>query len=70
VDWIGQSYEGPETADLVGRPIEDARRIAATLDGIEIVREMDLTGNYTFDHREDRLSLLVIDGVVAAAART
>jgi hypothetical protein len=69
VDWIGKIYEAPETDPLVGLPILDARRIASTLSGIVIVEEMGSDGTYTFDHREDRVRLLVIDGVVAAAAR-
>jgi hypothetical protein len=69
VDWIGKIFEGPETAPLVGLSIEDARPIAYTMSGITIVEEMGSDGTYTFDHREDRVRLLVIDGVVAAAAR-
>jgi hypothetical protein len=68
VEWLGQSWEAPETDVLVGLEIEDARRIGATLDGITSLREIHPGLNYTFDHRSDRLSLLVINGVVTAAA--
>jgi hypothetical protein len=70
VEWLGQSWEAPETDVLVGLEIEDARRIGATLDGITILREIRPGLSYTFDHRSDRLSLLVINGIVTAAART
>lgn len=69
MDWICRPYEMPETQALVGLPVEDARRIAAATDGIEIVEELAPCGVYTFDHRADRLRLLVIDDVVVAAAR-
>ena len=70
MEWLGEQYEAPDTAVLVGLPIEDALRMGATIDGIEVVEEMTDESNVTFDHRNDRLRLLVIDGVVAAAART
>ena len=69
MDWICRSYEGPETEVLVGRPVEDARRIAADMDGIQIVEELGAKGTISFDHRLDRLRLLVLDNVVMAAAR-
>jgi hypothetical protein len=36
---------------------------------IEIIRELGMTGSYTFDNRDDRLTVLVDDVVVVAAAR-
>jgi hypothetical protein len=55
VEWLGQSWEAPETDVLVGLEIEDARRIGTTLDGITILREIHPDLSYTFDHRSDRL---------------
>jgi hypothetical protein len=69
VDWIGKRNEGPDTEGLVGLPIEDVRKAAATIPRIEIIREIGMTGSYTFDHRDDRLTVLVDDDVVIAAAR-
>jgi hypothetical protein len=69
MDWVGKLYEGPETEGLVGMPIVNARQAAAAMSGIAIVEEMGSGSTYTLDHREDRLRLLVLDGVVAAAAR-
>ena len=68
MDWLGKSWEGPVTDVLVGLRIEDARQAADGIAGIEMIREMDPEGAYTFDHRANRLSLLVVDGVVVAAA--
>ena len=69
VDWLGKGDERPDTDGLVGLPIEDVRKAAATIPRIEIIRELEMTGSYTFDHRDDRLTVLVDDGVVVAAAR-
>jgi hypothetical protein len=69
VERLGHSWEAPETAVLVGLSIGHARRIGNNLDGIRILRKIHPGSSYTFDHRSDRLSLLVIHGVVAAAAR-
>ena len=69
MDWIGKRNEGLDTEGLVGLPIEDVRKVAATIPRIEIIREIGMTGSYTFDHRDDRLTVLVDDGVVVAAAR-
>ena len=68
VDWIGKNYEGPTTEAFVGFGIEDARQRAAAMAEIEIIREMDREHAFTFDHRATRLSLLVVGGVVVAAA--
>jgi hypothetical protein len=69
VDWIGKGDERPDTDGLVGLPIEDVRKAAATIPRIEIIRELGMNGSYTFDHRDDRLTVLVDAGVVVAAAR-
>lgn len=69
LNWIGQNWEAPDTDILVGLSIDDARRVAATITGIEIIRELGPNGSYTLDHRADRLTLQVADGVVVAAAR-
>jgi hypothetical protein len=67
VDWIGKNFEAPATEVFVGLRIEDARQKASVQPEIQLVREMGPNGTYTFDHREDRLSVLVVDGVVVAA---
>ena len=67
VDWIVKNFEGPTTEVFVGLRIEAARQAAASMDGIEMIREMDRESNYTFDRRVNRLCLLVVDGVVVAA---
>jgi hypothetical protein len=69
VDWIGKRNERPDTDGLVGLPIEDVRKAAASIPRIEIIRELGMTGSYTFDHRDERLTVLVDDGVVVAAGR-
>jgi hypothetical protein len=69
VDWFGKSAEAPDTDGLVGLSIVDVRKAAATISRIEIIRELGMTGSYTFDNRDDRLTVLVDDGVVVAAAR-
>ena len=69
MDWIGKNAEATDTDGLVGLSIEDVRRAAATIPRIEIMRELGMTGTYTFDHRDDRLTVLVDNGVVVAAAR-
>jgi hypothetical protein len=67
VDWIGKNFEGPATEVFVGRRIEEARQEAAGMAEIEMVREMGPDGTFTLEHREGRLSLLVVDDVVVAA---
>jgi hypothetical protein len=52
----------------VGLSIDDARMAAATIPGIEVIRELGLSGNYTFDNVHNRVTVLVVDDVVAAAA--
>jgi hypothetical protein len=69
VDWIGQTYEAPDTDVLVGLSIDDARRVGAAITGIDVIRELGPNSSYTFDHRADRLTLQVADGAVVAAAR-
>lgn len=53
----------------MGLSIEEVRRAAATIPRIEIIRELGMTGSYTFDHRDDRLTVLVDNGVAVAVAR-
>jgi hypothetical protein len=67
-DWIGKKFEAPTTEVFVGLQIEDARRTAAATAGVAMIREMGSNGTYTLDYRKNRLSLLVVDGVVVAAA--
>jgi hypothetical protein len=69
VDWLGKNVEAPDTDGLVGLSIEEVRRAAATIPRIEIIREIGMTATYTFDHREDRLTVHVDEGVAVAAAR-
>ena len=69
VDWFGKNAERPDTDELVGLPIKDVRKATATIPRIEIIRELEMTCSYTFDNRDDRLTVLVDDGVVVAAAR-
>ena len=66
-DWIGKNFEAPATQVFVGLRIEDARQQASVQSEIRLIREMGPNGTYTLDHREDRLSILVVDGVVVAA---
>ena len=53
---------------FVGLTIQDARQTAAGKAGIGMIRELGPNGTYTMEYRENRLTLLVVDGVVVAAS--
>jgi hypothetical protein len=69
VDCFGKTAEAPDTDGLAGLSIADGHKAAATIPRIEIIRELGMTGSFTFDNRNDRLTVLVDHGVVVAAAR-
>jgi hypothetical protein len=69
VEWIGRNAEAPDTDVLVGLSIDGAREAAETIPGIEMVREVGPNDSITFDYRQNRLTVLVVDAVVMAAAR-
>jgi hypothetical protein len=67
-DWFGTEYETPDSQSYVGRSAEEALE-AARASGLSMYRVIDAMHNaITFDLRRDRLSLLVVDGIVARAA--
>jgi hypothetical protein len=67
-DWFGTQYETPDSRSYVGLSPEDALE-AAKASGVGMYRVIDgLHNAITFDLRRDRLSLLVVDGIVSRAA--
>jgi hypothetical protein len=66
--WFGTEYETPDSQSYVGLSPEDALEAART-SRLSTYRVIDALRNaITFDLRRDRLSLLVVDGIVARAA--
>jgi hypothetical protein len=67
-DWFGTEYETPDSQSYVGLSAEDALEAAGAW-GLRVYRVIDALHNaITFDLRRDRLSPLVVDGIVARAA--
>jgi hypothetical protein len=67
-DWIGAKRETPESMTYAGFAVSEARQRADGL-GVKMVRVIDgRDDTITFDFREYRLNLLVVDGVVSRAA--
>ena len=67
-DWIGGKRETPESMAYAGLGVSEARERAGRL-GVRMVRVIDGPHDtITFDFREYRLNLFVVDGVVSRAA--
>jgi hypothetical protein len=65
--WICQNFESAESAEYVGRSESEALELAEQR-GVQMVRIMRPGLAYTFDHRSERLSIHVVDGVIQFAA--
>jgi hypothetical protein len=67
-DWIGAKRETPESMAYAGLGVAEARDGAGGL-GVKMVRVIDgPEDTITFDFREYRLNLFVVDSVVSRAA--
>jgi hypothetical protein len=67
-DWIGSKRETPESMAYAGLEVAEARG-RADGQGVKMVRVIDgPEDTITFDFREYRLNLFVVDGVVSRAA--